>query len=157
MSHRVLGSWGCLLVGLCLTVAASLGALHASSKYDRVMNELAICRDVLEKSEQGIAIFTLDGEILYRNPAAAKITGWKTDDLRKLGGPAHVYKHPEQWQEVIGAVRTGQGWQGTVTIYGHDGVERVLDAQLLTIRDAQGRPTAYMELRRRHDHTASIP
>ncbi len=104
----------------------------------------------IEQANEDVIITDKDGNIQYVNPAFERVTGYtrqevigKTPDY--LSGGRHDDTFARQlWQ----SVESSTAWTGRVTSYGKDDRVILQDATISPIRDAGGRISGYVSVRR---------
>lgn len=78
-------------------------------------------RAILDALGEAVIVTNTDGLIEYANPAAARLTGFTTDEI--LGQNWRTWQNiqPELYQEIIDCLIRGQNWQGQATKTRKDG------------------------------------
>ncbi len=68
---------------------------------ERRMRSLQRFADYFESAAEGIAVFGLEGQILFANPQAREITGYNIDEARRLGLNMLVAESPDRIERLI--------------------------------------------------------
>ncbi|MFO8099813.1 MAG: response regulator [Salinibacter sp.] len=97
---------------------------------------------LLDKARDAILAYDLDGEIVYWNKGAERLTGWAADDI--LGERAHECLYdPDQQDKLKQCHETmmedGE-WTGELRMRTADGDERVVESRWTLVRDTMGDP-----------------
>jgi PAS domain S-box-containing protein len=104
---------------------------------------LSFLSELVEKSEQGLAIISLEGKIAFANQAFAALHGWGPDELRDED--VRILYPPEQTPEVKKAEQslrnTGECRGETWRVH-RDGTRFPTLTNNSLLRDASGHPTA---------------
>jgi PAS domain S-box-containing protein len=97
---------------------------------DRKIAELDLARfkQVIENSQDAIAMAGPDLKTIYMNPAMQDILGISDYIQEELGGPTSVYADPKLADKVFSTLKTGAYWKGDVQIMGQKG--EVIDFHL---------------------------
>ncbi len=129
------------------TLAAQLGvALENARQYQQTQEALGEAnkfRQLTQAAGQGVGLATLDGEILYMNPALITLLGRQTlDEVR--GRPVTEFYRPEEadfvLREAIPVVLEYGAWAGEVAMLHLDGEIVPTIHSIFLVRDENGRP-----------------
>lgn len=129
------------------TLAAQLGvALENARQYrqtQEALGEANTFRQLTQASGQGVGLATLDGEVLYMNPALIALLGRQTmDEIR--GRPVTEFYRPEEAdfvvQEAVPVVLEYGVWAGEVAMLRLDGEVVPTLHSIFLVRDENGRP-----------------
>ncbi len=123
--------------------------LQAQQERERLATAIAQMADgvVIADVQQGI--------ITYVNPALEQMTGYSAAEL--LGQSVRIFGRPEQIhqvREVMEVMRRGESWRGRMRTRRKDGRLRDEDVVISPVREATGRVSHYLAIRR--DVTESV-
>jgi PAS domain S-box-containing protein len=118
---------------------------HLRADHDR--NRLG---QAVEQSAEAIMITDVEGQILYANPAFARVTGYDLSEV--LGKNPRLLKSgqqsPEFYREMWQTLTGGGVWKGRITNRRKDGTCYEQEGSISPIRDAMGRITNYVAVMR---------
>jgi PAS domain S-box-containing protein len=118
---------------------------HLRADHDR--NRLG---QAVEQSAEAIMITDVEGQILYANPAFARVTGYELSEV--LGKNPRLLKSgqqsPEFYREMWQTLTAGGVWKGRLTNRRKDGTCYEQEGSISPIRDAMGRITNYVAVMR---------
>ena len=104
----------------------------------------------IEQTGESIVVTDLDGNVQYCNPAFERITGYRKSEV--LGQSTRVLKSgkhpPEFYAELWKTISSGEVWYGHLTNRKKDGTLFEEDATISAIRDAVGRISGYVAVKR---------
>lgn len=102
---------------------------------------------LLNKSQDGITLETIDGVITYWNEGAAKIFGWKSDEVigKKLESVVKN-KIPENAIEALNRTMNDGEGAGEMTALNREGKELILDCRWKLLTDIEGNPKTIMRI-----------
>lgn len=97
---------------------------------------------LLDTARDAILAYDLDGEIVYWNKGAERLTGWSANDI--LGERAHACLYdPDQedkLQQCHDTMMEQGEWVGELRMRTADGEERVVESRWTLVRDSAGEP-----------------
>ncbi|WP_457606661.1 putative bifunctional diguanylate cyclase/phosphodiesterase [Nitratifractor sp.] len=96
-----------------------------------------ISQQVFDKAREGMAVISLDGELLYTNASFDEIFGEKVDGTFQS---LQFFFRPSVFGEVLRSVAQESGYSGEVLIRRPDGIQLPIWLNLETISDEQGEP-----------------
>ncbi len=106
-----------------------------------VEKKLCLYRTIVESSQEAIAIYDPDGNLVYINPAHEKLFGRSLEEARQLNH--REYYPPESLEvldsEVAPALARGESWKGILDVFDVDGRSFPLWEWADTVRDANGK------------------
>jgi PAS domain S-box-containing protein len=90
--------------------------------------------------EQGIVMTDIIGTIIYWNPGAEALYGWRADEAegRKILDVIPTRISQERAEKMMGDLRRGRKWSGTFFVHKRDGTIFLTHAVGLPICDARG-------------------
>ncbi|MEX0812591.1 MAG: PAS domain S-box protein [Chitinophagales bacterium] len=91
--------------------------------------ELLRYKNIIEHSQSGIGILTIDDEQLYMNPLFEKMLGYSASEIQNLGGPFQLYVDQSQADEVVQTLMSGNFWNGDIQLKNKKG--EILDLHML--------------------------
>jgi len=102
---------------------------------------------LLNKSQDGITLETIDGIITYWNEGAAKIFGWKSDEVigKKLESVMKE-KMSEKADEARACTMKDGEWAGEETMVNRKGNELILNSRWKLLTDTEGKPKTIMRV-----------
>lgn len=133
---------------LLMAVGQQIGfALQNAMLFEQMQHVLAeteTFRRLIENSNQGVAIATLDGAIAYANPALLQFL--EIDDLSNLQGESLTNFYPGDLRvfaetEIIFSVLDGERWQGEMKLISTSGREIPTLENYTLVRDEAGEPS----------------
>ncbi len=110
---------------------------------NRLLEEANIFRQFADTAGQGLSMATLDGKMVYMNPAMLRLVGEPSLEAVR-GGLMLKYYHPQSRETIVQEVlpilfETGQ-WIGENTYYPVEGAVKPVIENLFMIKDEQGTP-----------------
>ena len=104
----------------------------------------------IEQTGDAVMITSLDGGIIYINPAFTRLYGYSPDEV--LGRPVAVLnsgtREPAFWSVLWATVEAGRGWTGSIVNRRKDGSTVEVDAAISEIRGPDGRVMNYLQIDR---------
>jgi diguanylate cyclase (GGDEF)-like protein/PAS domain S-box-containing protein len=96
--------------------------------------------------------------ITYWNPAAERTFGWKAEEVigKNTADVLRTAFSRDGREESIRQIRSAGFWKGEVTQYTKDGEPVFIDANIMTIKDQQGRVMGYVSANRDISHRKQI-
>jgi rsbT co-antagonist protein RsbR len=102
--------------------------------------ELRVFQTLIERTQDGIGMASLDGVLIYANESYQHITGQQVGaTLREHFTPE---KAAELEQEVLPSVMQRGKWEGLLTVRRPDGEERIIESSTFVLKDNDGTPKA---------------
>ncbi len=83
--------------------------------------ELIKFKNIIENSQDGIAMANKNGKAIYLNPSFARMLGHTSESLEKAGGPMGVYADKKIAQRVFRNLLSKQNWKGDVELLSKNG------------------------------------
>jgi PAS domain S-box-containing protein len=83
--------------------------------------ELIKFKNVIENSQDGIAMANKNGEAIYLNPSFVRMLDHTAESLEKAGGPMGVYADKKIAQEVFRNLLSKQNWKGDIELLDKNG------------------------------------
>jgi PAS domain S-box-containing protein len=97
---------------------------------------------LLDTARDAILAYNMDGQIVYWNKGAERLTGWSKDEI--LGEWAHecLYDPDEEdkLQQCHETMMAEGEWKGELRMRTADGEERIVESRWTLVRDAAGDP-----------------
>jgi PAS domain S-box-containing protein len=116
----------------------------------RVEQQLAQRAQLLELAHDAMIVRdTRGGSIIEWNRGAEELYGWTKDEA--VGQREYAFLHtgfPRSREALELALETAGRWEGRLTHTQRDGTEAVVESRQVLLRDAQGAPTAILEINR---------
>lgn len=128
-------------------IAAQMGTAISHWKVERVQQRLATA---VAQAGEAIVITNPDGRIEYANPAFERITGYKLTEV--LGRNPRVLQSGQHsaafYRELWETIGRGETWTGRFINRRKNGALYQEDASVSPVRDAAGRVTNYVAVKR---------
>lgn len=120
---------------------ASVASMRSISARKEAETWLRFQADLLSAVGQAVAATDLDGRIIYLNPAAERLYGWRLDDARgRNGGEISVSPRSGDGADmVVRQARSGKAWSGDLWLRRKDGSEFYGHVTNTPMLDADGR------------------
>ncbi|WP_027857261.1 methyl-accepting chemotaxis protein [Marinobacterium jannaschii] len=100
-----------------------------------------------------ISTTDLNGTITYANKEFCDVAGYSAEEL--IGQPHNIVRHPdmpkEAFQDLWSHLKQGKPWMGLVKNRCKNGDHYWVQAYVMPVYDAQGRPSGYQSVRTRPD------
>jgi two-component system cell cycle sensor histidine kinase/response regulator CckA len=102
---------------------------------------------LLNKSQDGITLETIDGVVTYWNEGAAKLFGWNSDEVigKKLGSLL-IDKIPANAIDAHNRTMNDGEWAGEMRVLNRVGKELILDCRWKLLTDIEGNPKTIMRI-----------
>lgn len=135
-----------------LRLAVEVAAQHHFEEKERQRREQSYF-EAFQSLADGVIAADLSGGIVFMNPAAARVTGWSTQEVvgRSLNEIFRIYQSGGEPAEILPA-DTGAGAERTVFLTTRAGERVPVQDRTAPLRDAQGQLTGLIILFR-----ASVP
>lgn len=95
---------------------------------------------LLGKAHDAILVKSLDGKVLFANPAAVELLGWSWEEVQGPSAASELLLEPTAHEQTL---RTGD-WTGEIQLVRKDGKKVVVASRWSLIRGAQGEPTGML-------------
>lgn len=97
---------------------------------------------LLDRARDAILAYDMDGQVIYWNEGAERLTGWSKDEI--LGEWAHKCLYDPEEEDKLQQchetmMETGE-WMGELRMRTEDGDERIVESRWTLVRDADGTP-----------------
>lgn len=106
---------------------------------ERIREQAAL----LDKATDAILVGDLEGNILYLNPSAEKLYGWKQSELAGRAGVV-IYKDLIQLEDAKKIVLEKGDWSGNLMQRGRDGRNLIVESRWTLLRDGSGNPKSIL-------------
>lgn len=101
---------------------------------------------LLDKAQEAIMVFDLDGGISYWNKGAEKLYGWHAEEvLGRSVGPL-LHKEPDAFRRAFQELMESGEWKGELAQAGKDGTNFSIEAHWTLVRDDDGRPQSILAI-----------
>lgn len=118
-------------------------AIERKQSDEKIREQAAL----LDKSQDAIILEALDGRITFWNEGAAKIYGWKYDEV--AGKKLSDFYSDEIPNDAVAAreavLKEGE-WSGEITAVNRSGSEIILDCRWKLLTDSENRPKSIMKV-----------
>lgn len=98
---------------------------------------------LLDLSNDAVLVLTVDEQISYWNAGAERLYGWTKKEA--LGRSPHDLLRTE-FPIALAEILSGDHWEGELRHTKRDGARITVASRWTTLRDKEGRPTAYLEI-----------
>ena len=125
-------------------IIGSSKILRDLTEFNRVKREIEEHAALLDKTQDAITIFDLDGRILFWNNAAERIYGWNRQEAtgRLIGD--FIYADAQKFKEVHSLTLEKGEWSGELQHIGKDRQQLVLQTRWSILRDRENRPKSVL-------------
>lgn len=111
---------------------------RARRRYEARIREQAA---LIDKAHDAILVQALDGRILYANPSAERLYGWRLDELQSGSAMEQLFSPaPEAAREARDAASKSGEWNGELRQQTKAGQVVIVASRWTLIRDARGQP-----------------
>ncbi|WP_048198783.1 PAS domain S-box protein [Methanocella arvoryzae] len=102
----------------------------------------------IEQSPSSVMIFDMEGTIVYVNPYFSRITGYAAEDAvgKPLSSLSFANARPEQFNEVMDRIKSGQEWRGEIEYKTSSGKPNWVFAHIFPIKDRNGKITHFIDV-----------
>jgi PAS domain S-box-containing protein len=132
-------------VALSITMRDITAQKQAARERERLLAELSQATVIVENTTDFVAIFNLEGQPLYVNPAGRGMVGWEDIDIRKVqitdAHPPETAAYLEE--QIFPLVMAAGSWAGELELQHVDGTVIAVSQLVVLIRDETGAPTAF--------------
>ncbi len=100
----------------------------------------------LDKARDAIIAFDMDGEVVYWNKSAERLTGWSAEEMMGEKARDQLYSPSKQetLQECRETVLVDGEWMGELRQQTKDGDELIVESRWTLVRDHAGKPTSIL-------------
>ena len=100
----------------------------------------------LDKARDAIIAFDMDGEVVYWNKSAERLTGWSAEEMMGEKARDELYSPSKQetLQECQETVLAEGEWMGELRQQTKDGDELIVESRWTLVRDHAGKPTSIL-------------
>ena len=131
-------------------VGMALSGVRARRRLVDALNEQALLSTAIEQAGESVMIATVDGTVVYANPATAVTTGYPLQEI--LGGTTAKFAsglHDKEFYKGIReTLRAGGTWRGVMVNRNRDGELYEEDSTVTAVRDDRGEITAFVSVLR---------
>lgn len=100
----------------------------------------------LDEARDAIIAFDMDGQVVYWNKSAERLTGWTADEMlgEKARDQLYSPSKPETLQECHDTVFAEGEWTGELRQETKEGDELIVESRWTLVRDHAGQPTSIL-------------
>ncbi|HLP90964.1 MAG TPA: PAS domain S-box protein [Nostocaceae cyanobacterium] len=90
---------------------------------DRKLVEESLIRlhKAIESTSDAIAMSDITGQGIYVNPAFIELFEYNLEELQAAGGPAIIFKSPQEYEKILATIQAGESWRGEVIMQTRSG------------------------------------
>ncbi|MBW4645912.1 MAG: PAS domain S-box protein [Goleter apudmare HA4340-LM2] len=99
---------------------------------------LRFCK-AIESTSDAVTIADTEGNCIYINPAFAEIYGYSLEELQTVGGIKVIFQQPQECEQILAVVMSGQSWRGEVAMRRRSGGIIQIDLRSDAIKDVAGK------------------
>lgn len=99
---------------------------------------------LLDKATDAILVGDFNDKIVYLNPSAENLYGWKLAELAGLTGGAPIYQDSTKFAEAKKVVLERGDWSGDLAQVTRDGRDLIVESRWTLLRDNEGKPKAIL-------------
>ncbi|AFY35615.1 PAS domain S-box protein [Calothrix sp. PCC 7507] len=96
-------------------------------------------RKAIESTSDAVVIADSQGQCIYVNPAFVEIYGYTLEELQAAGGATVIFQQPQQCEQILATVMSGQSWRGETTMRARSGGIVQIDLRSDAIKDVTGK------------------
>jgi PAS domain S-box-containing protein len=120
---------------------AILGTLLDTTERRRAEEQIRRQAELLDAANEAIYVRTLDGTITYWNAGAARLYGWKREEMLGRRFPELAEADREAFEAAQETLLKSGSWSGELTKTTRTGKRITVFCRWTLLRDAQGRPS----------------
>jgi len=133
-------------------------AMRDTTEEKRTQETMQRLATAIEQTVEAIVITDPQGKILYANPSFEAITGYTVDEA--LGQTPRILKSGKHdaafYRDLWNTISRGEVWRGFFLNRKKDGTIYQEEATISPIKDAQGRITSYVAVKRDVTHEVAL-
>jgi two-component system, cell cycle sensor histidine kinase and response regulator CckA len=120
--------------------------LRDLTEYNRVKRQIEEQTALLDKTQDAILIFDLEGRILFWNKGADRIYGWTRQEATGRSVGEFIHADLEKFREVnTRTVEIGE-WSGELSHLSKDRDQLIIETRWSLLRDQDGRPKSILAI-----------
>lgn len=114
------------------------------------MEERTRLISAIEQASEAVSILSVDGTVLYLNPAAENILGWPLEKIKGRNPFLHKSEATGErlYSEALTQLIAGRPWAGRVTHPQKNGTRLHIELTIAPVRDLSGTITSYVSIGR---------
>ena len=132
------------------TISGVLGIYEDITQQKEVEIELRRLSTTIEQTPEAVVITDTEGSIVYVNPAFEQNSGYTREEA--IGNNPRLLKSDKQdedyYTDLWGKIVSGEVWEGRIVNKRKDGTLYTEEATISPVRDAEGRITNYVAVKR---------
>ena len=127
-------------------IIGSSKILRDVTEYNRVKRQIEEQTALLDKTQDAILIFDLEGRILFWNKGAERVYGWGRQDAVGRSVGEFLFGEVQKFREIHAATLESGEWSGELQHLAKDRQELVVESRWSLLRDPDGRPKSILAI-----------
>ncbi len=127
-------------------IIGSSKILRDLTEFNRVKRQIEEQTALLDKTQDAIVIFDLEGRIQFWNKGAERIYGWIRKDAVGRSVSELIYVDQQKFKEIIALTTECGEWSGELAHIAKDKQELVIESRWSLLRDRDGQPKSILAI-----------
>jgi len=127
-------------------VIGSSKILRDVTEFNRVKRQIEEQSALLDKTQDAIMSFDLDGRILFWNKGAERVYGWTRQEANGRSVGEFIFADMQKFKEIHALNLEGGEWSGELHHVAKDRQELVIESRWSLVRDRDGRPKSILAI-----------
>src|SRR5205814_5740447 len=120
--------------GVCVTL---LGTVHDITERKRAEERIRSQAALLDSANDAILLRDLDGTVRYWNDGAARLYGWRREEVLGRKVSELIYRTPDAFEDAQRRVLDAGAWHGELEQVTKAGVTLVVEGSWTLLRDEE--------------------
>ena len=127
-------------------IIGSSKILRDVTEYNRVKRQIEEQTALLDKTQDAIMIFDLDGRLLFWNKGAERVYGWGRQEAVGRSVGEFIFPEMQKFREVQVLTSEAGEWAGELRHIAKDRQELVVESRWSLLREREGRPKSILAI-----------
>jgi PAS domain S-box-containing protein len=127
-------------------IIGSSKILRDLTEFNRVKRQYEEQTALLDKTQDAILIFDLEGRILFWNKGAERIYGWSRQEATGRTVGEFIYVNVQKFREIKALTAQNGDWSGELQHIAKDRQEVVVESRWSLLREKEGQPKSILAI-----------
>jgi PAS domain S-box-containing protein len=127
-------------------IIGSSKILRDITEFNRVKRQIEEQTALLDKTQDAIVVFDLEGRILFWNKGAERVYGWARPEAVGRSVGEFLYVDVQKFREINSLTVENSEWSGELQHLAKDRQELVIESRWSLLRDRDGQPKSILAI-----------